>query len=138
MLLATWGCDWGALMSDEKDLLLLKAVQREQGCKKCDVRALIKEGANPASVDPATGLQPIHFAARTGNINVIKALLEDDRVFADAIDPRGKVPYEWAKDFHHTKAEMLLVNTIVDNPKRYSDASIRQARHHLAIRHEMA
>src|SRR4051812_40217864 len=99
---------------DPKDLQLLTVVQL--GCKKCDVRELIAKGANPVIEDPVNGLQPIHFAARFGNIKIIKALLEDERVFADAVDPRGKVPYEWADEFNHARAELLLVHTIIENP----------------------
>jgi hypothetical protein len=48
--------------------------------------------------DPVSGLKPIHLTARLGNLNVLKALLEDERVFADSVDPRGKVPYEWERN----------------------------------------
>ncbi|MFH1344498.1 MAG: hypothetical protein ABIL01_25365 [Pseudomonadota bacterium] len=122
----------------EKDLLLLKIVQGEVKCKKCDIRGLISQGANPALVNPITRVQPIHFAAKLGNIPILKGLLEDDRVYADAVDARGKVPYEWADDFQQAKAELLLVTTILDNPTRYSSRSVREARMHFENKSELA
>lgn len=125
-------------MSDlsEKDITLLRILQHKPTLKKCDIRTLIAGGANPAVKDPTNGLQPIHMAARLGDLNIIKALLEDKRVYADSVDTRGKVPYEWAEEFDNTQAEMLLINTIVDNPDRYSEQSIKEARHHLALKRE--
>ena len=118
----------------QKDQQLLQALSRPS--KKCEIRALIASGADPTVIDPLSGLRPIHIAARDGNINALKALLEDDRVHADCVDPRGKVPYEWADEFDRTKAEELLLNTIFDNPSRYSKQSIREARHHLRVKGE--
>ena len=119
------------------DLRLLMLVRHEKGCKKCDVRDLIQKGANPVVQDPANGLQPIHYSARWGDIPVIEALLEDKRVYADAVDRRGKVPYEWADDFQHPKAEVLLLKAIICNPKRYSLESIREAQVHIALKKEL-
>jgi hypothetical protein len=118
----------------EKDITLLRILQHEQALRKCDVRALIAGGANPAVTDPTSGLKPIHIAARLGDLNILKVLLEDERVFADSVDTRGKVPYEWAEEFRKTQAEMFLVNTIIENPQRYTERSIKDARHHLALK----
>ena len=71
-------------------------------------------------------MQPIHLAARYGNQKDIQRLLVDPRVKADCVDQRGKVPYEWADEFNHTQAELLLVNEIINNPKRYNDKPIEQ------------
>lgn len=119
------------------DLRLLKLVRHERGCQKCDVRDLIQKGANPVVQDPASGLQPIHYSARWGDVPIIEALLEDERVYADAVDRRGKVPYEWADDFEHTKAEVLLLKAIIDNPTRYSIRSIHDAQGHIALKKEL-
>src|ERR1043165_7879219 len=116
----------------EKDRQLLRALNRPG--KKCEIAALIAAGADPTVIDPATGLRPIHIAARDGNMNALRALLEDDRVHADCVDPRGKVPYEWADEFNHSKAEAFLLNTIFENPSRYGRQSIREARHHLRVK----
>jgi hypothetical protein len=64
--------------------------------------------------------------------------LQDERVYADAIDPRGKVSYEWAGEFNHTKAEMFLVETIIGAPAKYAPQSIREARHHLIVKRELS
>ena len=118
----------------QKDRQLLQALSKPS--KKCEIRALIAGGADPTVIDPVSGLRPIHIAARDGNINALKALLEDKRVHADCIDSRGKVPYEWADEFKRTRAEDLLLNTIFENPSRYSRQSIREARHHLRVKSE--
>jgi hypothetical protein len=118
----------------QKDQQLLQAVSKPS--KKCEIRALIAGGADPTVIDPVSGLRPIHIAARDGNMNALKALLEDDRVHADCVDPRGKVPYEWADEFKHARAEAFLLNTIFENPSRYSRQSVREARHHLRVKSE--
>jgi len=119
----------------DKDLLL--AIQNAKGCRKSDIKTMIANGANPDAVDPTSGLRAIHIAARRGSLTILKALLEDERVYADAVDPRGKVPYEWAQEFNHSQAEMLLVNEIIEKPNRYSLQSVREAKYHLQIRNEL-
>src|SRR5262245_16272207 len=103
----------------DKDSELLLAIQFPKSCKKCDFKKLIASGADPNVADPLSGLKAIHLAAKAGNVAALRALLEDDRVAADTVDPRGKVAYEWADDFGHAKAEMLLVNFIIEHPERY-------------------
>jgi hypothetical protein len=44
--------------------------------------------------------------------------------FAEAVDPRGKVPYEWDDEFKHSKAKLLLVHTIIEKSQRYSRQAI--------------
>jgi ankyrin repeat protein len=122
----------------EKDGELLYAIQFSKLNKRCEFRKIIESGADPTIADPISGLKPIHLAAKRGNLAAIRALLEDNRVAADTIDPRGKVAYEWAADFGHTKAEIFLVNHIIDNPDRYSAQAIREARHHLVVKDELA
>jgi hypothetical protein len=70
--------------------------------------------------------------------SILTGLLQDERVYADAIDPRGKVSYEWADEFNQTKAEMFLVETIIGSPAKYTPQSIREARHHLVVKRELS
>jgi len=104
---------------------------------KCkDVDRLLYDGADPGVEDPASGMQPIHLAARYGNIKILSSLLRDNRVRADSVDRRGKVPYEWAEEFSHAQAESLLVNEILAHPSRYGMDAVNQAKHHVEIKTE--
>jgi hypothetical protein len=97
---------------------------------------LVHDGVNPDVEDPFCGMRPIHLAASVGNTDIIELLLNDQRIRADIPDRRGKVPYEWAADFDHAKAEALLVDHILQNPHRYGKSSLGLARYHLTLKHE--
>ena len=99
-----------------------------------EVTRLLEEGANPSIEDPTSGLLPIHLAARYGNTEILFQLLNDERVRADSVDRRGKVPYEWADEFKHEEAETLLINHITTNPKRYDKNAKKLAKHHIKVK----
>lgn len=100
------------------------------------VEYLLLNGVNPDVEDLFSGIKPIHFAASRGNIKILEVLLSDGRVKADAVDRRGKVPYEWADEFGQSKAETFLIDTILGDFVKYSPTSRRDVRCHLKLKGE--
>jgi ankyrin repeat protein len=74
------------------------------------ISALIAKGANPASVDSASGLSPIHFAAFSGNATAVEALLRHPSVDINAKtrDQRW-TPLHFASYYGNTAALLVLL-----------------------------
>ena len=73
------------------------------------VNVLLERGADP-SVKDKNGSTPLHFAARRGNEEIVKVLLEHPKVCVNVIDGSGKTPLHLACSEGHKKICQLLLN----------------------------
>ena len=73
------------------------------------VNVLLERGADPSGKDK-NGSTPLHFAARRGNEEIVKVLLEHPKVCVNVIDGSGKTPLHLACSEGHKKICQLLLN----------------------------
>jgi ankyrin repeat protein len=72
------------------------------------VRALVESGANPASVESATGRSALHKAAFWGHIGTINYLVSTGKADPNAVDCNGDLPLHDASRFHHAECIKAL------------------------------
>jgi len=77
------------------------------------VDALLQGGADP-SIKGKKGSTPLHFAARRGNEEIVKVLLEHPKVKVDAKDSSGKTALHLACSEGHCRVCKLLLNKGAD------------------------
>jgi ankyrin repeat protein len=82
---------------------------------------LIKAGANPDELDEFSWERPIHVAARHGDIEVVRRLLADDRVFADTADRHNRRPLDIALRYEHREVAKMISDHIKAHPDRYDE-----------------
>ena len=87
------------------------------GNVKC-VEKLIQKGARLNIVDP-TGRTIWMVAAQTGNVEMLKCLLEDNGVDKDSIDSDGYSILYWTVSSGNVNAVRYLLNLGVISPKTY-------------------
>ena len=73
------------------------------------VNTLLERGADP-SVKGKNGNTPLHFAARRGNEEIVKVLLEHQKVNVNVKDSSGNTPLHLACTEGHRKVCQLLLN----------------------------
>ncbi len=73
------------------------------------VDLLLERGADP-SIKGKNGSTPLHFAARRGNEEIVKVLLEHPKVNVNVTDGSGKTPLHIACSEGHRKVCQLLLN----------------------------
>ena len=73
------------------------------------VDALLHWGADPSTEDKKRST-PLHFAARRGNHEIVKVLLEHPKVNVDGKDSSGKTALHLACSEGHSKVCQLLLN----------------------------
>ena len=79
----------------------------------CTVEALLQGCADP-SIKCKKGSTPLHFAARRGNDEIVKVLLEQPKVKVDAKDSSGKTALHLACSEGHCRVCQLLLNKGAD------------------------
>jgi len=72
------------------------------------VKGLIAGGANPGSVESATGRSALHKAAYWGHIGTVKFLLETGNAHPDAVDCNGDLALHDAARFGHLEVVKVL------------------------------
>ena len=77
------------------------------------VDALLHGGADP-SIKDKKGSTPLHFAARRGNDEIVKVLLEHPKVNVDARDSYGKTALHMACSEGQSSVCQLLLNKGAD------------------------
>ena len=77
------------------------------------VDALLQGGADP-SIKGKKGSTPLHFAARRGNEEIVKVLLEHPKVKVDAKDSCGKTALHLACTEGHCRVCKLLLSKGAD------------------------
>ncbi|KAJ1432963.1 ankyrin repeat protein, partial [Ochromonadaceae sp. CCMP2298] len=88
--------------------LLAAALHEDVPC----IEQLLRKGANPSCVDDQIR-SPSHYAARTGNAEVL-ALLFDHGADLEAADAAGRTPLHTAVIFGRTRALDFLLGCAVD------------------------
>jgi ankyrin repeat protein len=82
------------------------------------VKALVEQGANPGSVESATGRSALHKAAFWGHIGTINYLLSTGKADPNAVDCNGDLPLHDASRFHHKECIKALQAATKDTNKR--------------------
>ena len=77
------------------------------------MEALLQGGADP-SIRGKKGSTPLHFAARRGNDEIVKVLLEYLKVKVNARDGSGKTALHMACSEGHSRVCQLLLNKGAD------------------------
>ena len=77
------------------------------------VDALLQVGADP-SIKGKKGSTPLHFAARRGNDEIVKVLLEHPKVKIDTKDSSGKTALHLACSEGHSRVCKLLLSKGAD------------------------
>ena len=77
------------------------------------IDALLQAGADP-SIKGKKGSTPLHFAARRGNDEIVKVLLENPRVKVDVRDSYGKTALHMACSEGQSSVCQLLLNKGAD------------------------
>lgn len=97
--------DVNALTPKGESALMMACIQGELEL----VDALIKKGADVNK----TGWTPLHYAASTGQVNVIKLLIEE-HAYIDAESPNGSTPLMLASMYGSPESVRLLLDEGAD------------------------
>lgn len=83
---------------------------------------LIEQGVDPSARDSTKeGLRPLHRAAMTKNVSVIKLLLERDKTIVNLVDAEGKTALYHACATPNQKME--LIDELVDKGADFASKS---------------
>ncbi|KAM3425651.1 hypothetical protein BST61_g7596 [Cercospora zeina] len=108
ILLIDLGCDINVPCNGLSEPIVVFATKT--GCEDDLVQFLIDKGASPTTAD-ATGVTPLHYAARFGTLAIMQALIRSGAVIDAAANHFRSTPLCWAADAGQVDAMHLLLSS---------------------------
>ena len=82
------------------------------------IKSLLDNGSDPNVYNLYSGFTPLHWAARYGEVKIIRMLLNSG-AHEYTPDHKGFFPIDYAGKFNHQEAMKILINVSLENIKKY-------------------